>query len=84
MALQLILGGSGQGKTDYLMKEIIRESGVKIGQNIFSYKDSEIKKAILKNNPYITDVTISRQLPNRFLITVEEHTPVAAVKYNGK
>ena len=26
MALQLILGGSGQGKTDYLMKEIIRES----------------------------------------------------------
>ena len=65
-------------------KEIIRESGVKIGQNIFSYKDSEIKKAILKNNPYITDVTISRQLPNRFLITVEEHTPVAAVKYNGK
>ncbi len=65
-------------------KEIIRESGVTIGQNIFSYKDSEIKNAILKNNPYITDVTISRQLPNRFLITVEEHTPVAAIKYNGK
>lgn len=65
-------------------KELIRESGVKIGQNIFSYKDSEIKKAILKNNPYITDVTITRQLPNRFVITVEEHTPVAAVKYKGQ
>ncbi|MBR5047735.1 MAG: hypothetical protein IKX76_05820, partial [Eubacterium sp.] len=26
MALQLILGGSGQGKTDYLIKDIIRES----------------------------------------------------------
>ena len=65
-------------------KQIIRESGLRIGQNIFRFKGSEVRKIILKENPYISDVRIDRKLPNRIILTVKEHTPVAAVKYKGK
>ena len=65
-------------------RQIINESGLRIGENIFKFRSGEVKQAILKNNPYIFDVKISRKLPNRVTLTVDEHTPVVAIKYKGK
>ena len=65
-------------------KNIIYESGIKVGENIFQYRTSKAKEAILSQNPYIVDVEISRKLPNKVIITVKEHAPVVAIKYNGQ
>ena len=65
-------------------KNIIFESGIKVGENIFQFRSNEAKEAILSQNPYIVDVEISRRLPNKVIITVKEHAPVVAIKYNGK
>ncbi|MDD7409247.1 MAG: FtsQ-type POTRA domain-containing protein [Anaerovoracaceae bacterium] len=68
-------------KTD---KQLIKESGVKVGDNIFSHTGHSVKKAIMAKNPYISGVTVSRRLPNEYTITVMEHIPTAAIKYKGK
>lgn len=68
-------------KTD---KELISESGVKVGDNIFSHTGHSVKKAIMAKNKYISNVTVSRRLPNEYIIIVMEHVPTAAIQYKGK
>lgn len=68
-------------KTD---SELVAESGVKTGDNIFSHSGHSIKKAIMAKNRFITDVDVSRRLPNELIITVKERVPTAALKYEGK
>ena len=65
-------------------KELISESNVKIGDNIFSHTGHSVKKAIMSKNKYITNVTVSRRLPNEFIITVMEEVPTTAIKHNDK
>ncbi len=65
-------------------ENLIRESGVKNGENIFKYTEGSVKKNIMSKNPYIYDVDISRTLPNVYTIIVKEKTPVVAVYYKDK
>ncbi|WP_102400896.1 cell division protein FtsQ/DivIB [Haloimpatiens massiliensis] len=53
--------------------EIIKLSGIKKGNNIFSINVRSIKDDILRN-PYILKVQIKRRLPNKILIDVNERS----------
>lgn len=50
---------------------IISLSQLQIGQNIFKFKGSQVRKDI-KTNPYVENIKVQRRLPNRVEITIEE------------
>ena len=55
MALQLILGGSGQGKTEYLMQEVIKESLAHPSRNYYvlvpEQYSLEMQRQMLERHP---------------------------------
>lgn len=50
---------------------IMSLSQLQIGQNIFKFKGSQVRKDI-KTNPYVESIKVQRRLPNRVEITIEE------------
>ncbi|WP_432664778.1 FtsQ-type POTRA domain-containing protein [Wukongibacter baidiensis] len=63
-------------------EEIVAYSGVRIGDNTFKLKTSEIREKIIKT-PFIKDVTIKRKLPNKLMVEVVERQKIAAISYMG-
>lgn len=63
--------------------DIIKLSGVKVGDNMFERTGHKVKEALTENK-YIADVKVSRELPNIYKIKITERQPVIAVSYNGK
>jgi len=62
-------------------EEITNLSGLNINQNIFKFmKLSVINK--IKENSYIDQVKISRQLPDKISIEVTERTPTYMLEFN--
>jgi cell division protein FtsQ len=59
-----------EGNQNIAEATIINLSGLKKGENIFRFNKSVISK--IKENPYIENVQISRNLPGDIIITVEE------------
>lgn len=58
--------------TNLLSKDkVISLSGIKKDQNIFRFLKSDVIKKI-KEDPYVQDVKINRQLPNKVQINIEE------------
>ncbi len=58
--------------TNLLSKDkLISLSGIKKDQNIFRFLKSDVIKKI-KEDPYVQDVKINRQLPNKVQIDIEE------------
>ena len=58
--------------TNLLSKDkVISLSGIKKDQNIFRFLKSDVIKKI-KEDPYVQDVKINRQLPNKVQIDIEE------------
>lgn len=62
---------------------IISLSELKIEENIFKYKTSDVIKNI-KENPYVENVKIHRKLPNTVKIEIEERIPKYSVDFMGK
>lgn len=50
---------------------IISLSQLQIGQNIFKFKSSQVRKDI-KTNPYVESIKVQRKIPNKIEITIEE------------
>lgn len=50
---------------------IISLSQLQIGQNIFKFKSSQVRKDI-KTNPYVESIKVQRKFPNKIEITIEE------------
>lgn len=63
--------------------EIIKESGIQKGTNIFYMNSSNIKSNIL-NNPYILSVNINKKLPNTVNIDVNERMAVFYTEKDNK
>lgn len=63
---------------------VIAASKISIGDNIFDHRGSQIKKNISSEIPYMVDVKVKRQLPDRLVITVKENSPVLAIPYKNK
>lgn len=62
--------------------KIIKESGVKVGENIFKVRGSEVSKA-LKENSYLSSVDIDRELPGTLIIVVKERQEVSYISYGN-
>ena len=70
--------------TERIDPEKIKEaSGLSQGQNLFSFKEDEVRKKILDQEPWIRQVDISRRFPDKVLIHVKERRPAALVRVNG-
>lgn len=63
-------------------EEIVSYSGVRIGDNTFKLKISDISEKIIKT-PFVKDVTIKRKLPDKLMIEVVEREKIAAISYMG-
>ncbi len=60
-------------------EEIIRLSGLEIGKNMFKTFKTSIKNGV-KNNPYIEDVDVKKEINGDIKIKVEERTPTYMLK----
>ena len=70
-----------KGCTQVTEKEILALACIKPSQNILTVNLGEMARNI-KVNPWIGDVSIERDLPNRLIIKVREKKAIALVKRN--
>lgn len=57
---------------------IIKEIGIKPGDNMFKWTEFSVRRA-LKSNPYIKSINVKRKLPDKYIVVVEEIIPTAAI-----
>ena len=62
--------------------DLIRLSGVKKGDNIVRLSLAKVRQNLLRY-PWIREVRLSRRIPARLLVWVEEQEPVALLEYAG-
>ncbi|OGW01535.1 MAG: hypothetical protein A3I04_01720 [Nitrospinae bacterium RIFCSPLOWO2_02_FULL_39_110] len=70
------------GNVNLKREDILSLSGINVGQSIFSVKTNDIYKC-LKDNFWIKDVSVRKELPDKFSIKINERVPVAILKSNG-
>lgn len=68
------------GNQKITTEEIIQDSKIEQGQNIFKYFKSNVIKNV-QNNPYIESVKIKKKYPNTISIDVQERTLKYSLKY---
>ncbi len=73
-----------KGDTRYTAKEIIKESEIKIGDNMFALSDKKLNILLTYELPYLESVEVKRSLPDKITLTVKEITPEYAFKVNGQ
>lgn len=69
--------------TRYTKEEIVKASGVKLGENIIMFSTAEAEKAVEKQLPYIKKLTVSRSFPNEIVLKATEGKESYCLK-NGK
>lgn len=62
---------------------IIKNSGIVKGSNIFCVNEKSIKAKIEKN-PYVSDVNIRRELPDKIIIDVDERQPAYYTMFSNQ
>ena len=70
------------GNSKISSESIISLSGLKVGQNIFNFRTSNIVDNI-KQNAYIDSVQINRSLPDTIRITVEERVTTFMLSFGN-
>ncbi len=71
------------GSERYSAEQIIELVSIEKGDNIFSFKASEIEEDIKQNLPYVNSVEIKRDLPTTVEINIVEETPFYATNIAG-
>lgn len=71
------------GQSKYTADEIIAESGIGIGDNLFLIRRQQGGQGIVARLPYVDEVNIRRALPDGVIITVTECTPTAVIQGAG-
>ncbi|MBQ9940625.1 MAG: FtsQ-type POTRA domain-containing protein [Clostridia bacterium] len=56
----------------YTENELIKTSGLKKGESIFTCNNSEVEKILYSRHPYISRVDVRKKFPSTIEITVEE------------
>lgn len=72
------------GLTKYDSKDIISDSGIFVGENIFLCGRQSISNKLEIDYPYIENVEVDKKIPNTVNLKVTEATPVGYVQYGGK
>lgn len=93
IVILVLLGGVGllfdineilvEGAYEYTAEEIIEISGIKKGSNLFFFNASAAENRIIEAFPYVSFVTVSRQIPGTVRISVSEGIASAAVEFEG-
>lgn len=73
-----------QGSTLYTAEEIIKNSDVDIGDNLFSASQKSAESNLKSKLPYIDTVKFERQLPSTLLIKVKEAEEYATYAINDR
>ncbi|MBU1218861.1 FtsQ-type POTRA domain-containing protein [Myxococcota bacterium] len=61
-------------------KEVIRQSGLSWGTNIFKVKPGEVRKKLVEH-PWIREARVWRKLPDTIVIEIEEESAVCSVLF---
>ncbi|MBE6906058.1 MAG: FtsQ-type POTRA domain-containing protein [Ruminococcaceae bacterium] len=67
------------GNTKYADEEILAQSGVNIGDNLFRVSQSAVEKALMEKFPYIEGVKLKRSFPPRLTLEITQAKPLGAV-----
>lgn len=62
--------------------DLLEASGLKEGMNIFSLNSAQTQKR-LSNLPWVKQAKVSRIVPDRIVVEVVEHQPVAVINLEG-
>lgn len=69
-----------KGDKVYSQKEVITQSGIETGDNLFTVNVDDLNEKLTKSLPYIDKVTVERELPDTLIITVKSTREVAALQ----
>ena len=69
-----------EGETRYAKEDILRASGLKIGDNLFMQNREEAEQNLPVTLPYLRAAKVKIHLPDQLTIRVEETVPVVAFK----
>ncbi len=64
-----------KGDSRYTAEQIIKESGIRVGDNMFLLNDGKIEQILTEELPYLASVDLNRTLPDKLVIAVKEVKP---------
>lgn len=71
------------GSALYTSEQIIENSGIKSGDNLFTVSQKNAEKSLKSELPYIDEVKIKRELPSTLIITVKDAEEYACYNVGG-
>lgn len=72
-----------EGVTRYSKAEIISAAGIGFGENLMLVDRVDAQRRIITELPYISDVKITRTMPDTVHIAVRESVPIAGIAFKG-
>lgn len=72
------------GATRYAAEELIQASGIQKGQNLFLADVGGAPEKIQSKHPYLSAVKVSRRLPARIVIEVQDASVACVAEWDGK
>lgn len=72
------------GNYTYTQEQIVEVSGIEVGDTLFGINKFSVMQTLLSDLPYLTEVNITRNLPNGITITTVEGYGVASIYHNGQ
>lgn len=71
------------GDTRYETADIIKKSGINLGDNLFLCNTEKISTRLCENLPYLGSVNVDRKIPNEIILKVEESKACMELSYQG-
>ncbi|MBQ2730018.1 MAG: FtsQ-type POTRA domain-containing protein [Clostridia bacterium] len=73
-----------EGSVRYTSDELVRASGVKEGEHLFSFSSKEVGQLIMLRCPEIADVDVERTPPGDIVFNVTEEAPAFYAEFYGE
>ena len=64
-----------KGNERYTKEQLIQESGISVGQNLYAINKKTAENLIVSEYPYVSDVVIRRKLPSTLNFKISEDKP---------
>ena len=71
------------GNSRYTAEEIAESGNLRVGDNLFLINKFQAAEQIMQQLPYVSQVQISRKLPDTLLVAVTENATLCAVQQSG-
>ena len=68
------------GNDRYAPEDIIADSGIQVGENLFRISGAEVSPKLTEKYPYIEKVVLRRKFPPKIQIEITQGIPAAALK----